>query len=430
METALTLKQLLTKAEELLRHPSLMRQWVVAELLDVRMAGGHCYMQLVDKDPQGRQQAKVNAHLWASAYPAIAGKFYQGTGRKLESGIKVMVMVSVEFNPFYGLSVNIDDVNPQYTLGDLVMRRNEIINRLTTEGILEMNRRLSWPVVPQRIAVISAVNAAGYGDFFNQLHANPLRLRFHTTLFPAIMQGDKAPASIIAALEQVAARRDEFDGVVIIRGGGATADLAAYEDYDLAAHVAQFPLPVAIGIGHERDLTVLDWVANARLKTPTAVAEWLLGFGQRVLGYLNSQGAAIVQAATDRLHGAMQRIGEISARLPELPGKVVERERTRLMRDAQSLQQVSAKRIVPALTRLDIMPEAMLTAWANTLGKHRQRLDAVEELLAAVSPSATLRRGYSITRVGGRAVTSAAAVPTGTLLETTLADGTIVSRRV
>ena len=272
-DQSISLLELTRRIAYLVQAPETQNVWVTAELQDVNARGGHCYMELLQKDEAGRQVARIRGCCWANIYGPLARRFYQATGQQFASGLKVMLKVSASMHPVFGLSLVVLEVNPEYTLGDLVRRRMEIINRLQKEGVLEMNRQLQWPKVVQRIAVISAKGAAGYGDFLNQLYHNPMRLRFHTELFQATMQGTSAPASIIDALSRIADRQEEFDGVVIIRGGGATSDLQAYEDYDLAVAVAQFPLPIAIGIGHERDITVLDWVANTRLKTPTAVAE-------------------------------------------------------------------------------------------------------------------------------------------------------------
>lgn len=265
---ALTLLELNKRISSLITVASTQNVWVTAELSDVAVRGGHCYMELLQKDVErGTTLAKARAMIWSSLYPRIEAQFYAATGQRFGTGIKVMVQVSATMHPVYGISLVINAVNPEYTMGDLLRRRREMLERLKQEGILEMNRSLEWILVPQRIAVISAPGAAGYGDFVNQLYSNPAKLRFEVKLFPAVMQGERAPETIISALEQIAAQADEWDGVVIIRGGGATSDLVAFENYDLAVHVAQFPLPIIVGIGHERDVTILDYVANMRVKT-------------------------------------------------------------------------------------------------------------------------------------------------------------------
>ncbi|MCM1456984.1 MAG: exodeoxyribonuclease VII large subunit, partial [Lachnoclostridium sp.] len=282
---ALTLSQLNAAVSRAVASaPGTQNVWVVAETADVRVSGGHCYMELIEKDPaSGQQRAKARANIWASAFSIISRQFLQATGRPFGSDMKVLVRVTASFHPLYGFSLNINAIDPSYTAGDLLRRRAEILARLKAEGILDMNRTLPWPDVPSRIAIISAAGAAGYGDFCRQLFLNPYRLRFTGRLFPAIMQGERSAESIIAALDAINADLDAYDCVVIIRGGGATSDLGSFESYDLAANIAQFPIPVIIGIGHERDITLLDYVANMRVKTPTAAAAWLVGRGADAL---------------------------------------------------------------------------------------------------------------------------------------------------
>lgn len=338
-----------------------------------------------------------------------------------------MLRVSATMHSVFGLSLVIQEVNPEYTMGDLIRRRNEILRKLQDEGILEDNRSLKWPIVIQRVAIISAPGAAGYGDFMNQLLNNPSRLKFKTRLFPAVMQGASAPASIIAALEEIAQEAKEWDGVVIIRGGGATSDLQAFEDYALATSVAQFPLPVAIGIGHERDVTVLDWVANIRLKTPTAVAEWLIGKGETVLGALIAAGNKIVQYATQRVAGDKEQLAQAEALLPVAATGAVERSKAMLTRAVSTLYGLSSGKIEPSRARLDMIAANLAAASSNQLRRQAERLDASEKLLEVLSPASTLARGYSITRIDGHAVSSVKDVPLGALLEITLADGSFLA---
>lgn len=384
-------------------------------------------MELLQKDDRGLQIAKARGVIWASSFPRIDAEFFAATGQRFSTGLKVMLRVSASFHSVYGFSLVVSAVNPDYTMGDLMRRRREILQRLKQEGILEMNRQLQWPAVPQRIAVISAPGAAGYGDFINQLYHNPSHLRFSTKLYPAVMQGATAPASIIAALEAVATDMDMWDGVVIIRGGGATSDLQAYEDYELAANVAQFPLPVAIGIGHERDITVLDWVANKRLKTPTAVAEWLVALGDDALGFLMTVGNRILQLTTSRLTGNKEQLAHAEGLLPIAARNAVERAQSRLRNAATTLSGISGRRLQPQLTRLDMTLKAIADAASNRISRQRSLLDSRQTLLEALSPVATLKRGYSITRVDGHAVTSADSIRPGSIIETTLADGKVIS---
>lgn len=423
----LSLLELTRMVTALVQRPETQNVWVTAELSDVAVRGGHCYMELLQKDDRGLQIAKARGVIWASSFPRIDAEFFAATGQRFSTGLKVMMRVSASFHSVYGFSLVVSAVNPDYTMGDLMRRRREILQRLKQEGILEMNRQLQWPAVPQRIAVISAPGAAGYGDFINQLYHNPSHLRFSTKLYPAVMQGATAPASIIAALEAVATDMDMWDGVVIIRGGGATSDLQAYEDYELAANVAQFPLPVAIGIGHERDITVLDWVANKRLKTPTAVAEWLVALGDDALGFLMTVGNRILQLTTSRLTGNKEQLAHAEGLLPIAARNAVERAQSRLRNAATTLSGISGRRLQPQLTRLDMTLKAIADAASNRISRQRSLLDSRQTLLEALSPVATLKRGYSITRVDGHAVTSADSIPPGSIIETTLADGKVIS---
>lgn len=423
----LSLLELTRMVTALVQRPETQNVWVTAELSDVAVRGGHCYMELLQKDDRGLQIAKARGVIWASSFPRIDAEFFAATGQRFSTGLKVMMRVSASFHSVYGFSLVVSAVNPDYTMGDLMRRRREILQRLKQEGILEMNRQLQWPAVPQRIAVISAPGAAGYGDFINQLYHNPSHLRFSTKLYPAVMQGATAPASIIAALEAVATDMDMWDGVVIIRGGGATSDLQAYEDYELAANVAQFPLPVAIGIGHERDITVLDWVANKRLKTPTAVAEWLVALGDDALGFLMTVGNRILQLTTSRLTGNKEQLAHAEGLLPIAARNAVERAQSRLRNAATTLSGISGRRLQPQLTRLDMTLKAIADAASNRISRQRSLLDSRQTLLEALSPVATLKRGYSITRVDGHAVTSADSIRTGSIIETTLADGKVIS---
>lgn len=423
----MTLRELMNVVGQLVQVPETSGVWVTAELADVAVRGGHCYMELLQKDDGGRQIARVRGCIWANVYSRLAPYFYRLTGQQFASGLKVMLCGSVSMHPVFGMSFVVSSINPEFTMGDLLRRRREILERLDKEGILNDNKSLVWPMVPQRVAVVSSPGAAGYGDFMNQLRNNPSRIRFHTRLFEATMQGESAPASIIAALGRIAAERERWDGVVIIRGGGATADLQAFEDYDLAANVAQFPLPIAIGIGHERDVTVLDYIANTRLKTPTAVAEWLIGRGEELLGFLTAAGQRVLQIVTDRLGGYRQQLAQGEALLPAAALNAVERSKGRLRSAASLLSGVSGRKIQSQLSRLDMFREGVTSAGRSALQRQTERLKAREELLEVLSPMATLRRGYSITRIGGKAVSSVAAVPPGAVVETTLADGTFLS---
>ncbi len=400
--------------------------WVTAELSDVSVRRGHCYMELLQKDENGVQVAKARGVIWASSYAQLSRDFSISTGQRFETGIKLMVKVSATMHPVFGLSLVITDLDPDYTMGDLLRRRREIVERLTREGVINMNRELVWPAVPQRIAVISAPGAAGYGDFMNQLLNNSSRLRFRPRLFPAVMQGEKAAASIIQALNSINADGG-WDCVVIIRGGGATSDLQCFEDYGLALNIAQFEIPVIIGIGHERDVTLLDYVANMRVKTPTAAAEWLVGRGEKALSDLDIIGQRIYKTVSELVGGCKEQLSYYSGILPVLPREAVGRASLRLNRAVALLSGVSASRLSPARSRLDVIASNVATVSARAISGARDRLVAAEQLIAALSPQSVLNRGYSITRVNGHVVISSGQIASGDVIETTLSDGTIRS---
>ena len=424
----LTLRQLNDRVARALSVPGLQNVWVVAELMDLRVNHGHCYMELIEKDPStGVVNARLRAVIWASNFARINAEFMSATSRRLESGIKLMVCGSVSYHAAYGMSFVISAINAAYTMGDAERRRREILVRLQKEGMLDLNRSLEWPDVPSRIAVISAPGAAGFGDFCHQLSANPSHLRFSVKLFTAVMQGERTVATVIAALEAIAAECDRWDCVVIIRGGGATSDLQAFDDYDLAANVAQFPLPVIVGIGHERDVTVLDYVANMRVKTPTAAAEWLIGRGEAALEALRRKAADILQSVTDRLAGANMQLAYAASALSTAPVTAMERAQAHLRQDMMTLAGAGARRIAPELSRLDAVIKAIATAGHTAIGRAGDRLSSKQTLIDALSPQATLSRGYSITRIDGRAVRRASELVAGAVITTTLAGGTVSS---
>ena len=425
---ALTLLQLNQRIAGLLNVAATQNVWVVAELSDVGVRGGHCYMELLQKDPErGTTVARARAAIWASNWSRISAGFKAATGQEFATGIKVMVCASAAYHPVYGLSLVISNVNPEYTIGDLVRRRREILVRLQSEGILELNRRLAMPEPALRVAVISSAGAAGYGDFLNQLYHNSQRLRFTTCLFPAVMQGERTAVSVMDALDTIEAEADRWDCVVIIRGGGATSDPIAFDDYALAAHVARFPLPVVVGIGHERDVTVLDYVANLRVKTPTAAAEWLISQGGRALERLRRIGGELLQSLTDRIAGHRTQLACCEGLLPTASGACVERSASQLRNRVEALAAICSQRILPQTVRLDHLADSLGNRAMSAIERSRIKLDGKEALVAALSPEATLRRGYSVTRVGGMAVRDAASVPSGTRIETQLASGTMIS---
>lgn len=425
----ITLSRLNRAIAAYLQQPSLTNVWVVAELMDVRVARGHCYMELIEKDAStGTVVARMRAAIWASVYTGLASRFRKATGREFATGLKVLVCGTVSYHPAYGLSLVINNIDPSFTLGEAERRRREILEQLTRDGIINDNRSLEWPTTALRIAIVSAAGAAGYGDFINQLYNNSSRLKFTTRLFPAVMQGERTAPTVIAALDAIAAECDQWDCVVIIRGGGASSDLQAFDDYPLASNVAQFPLPVIVGIGHERDVTVLDYVANMRVKTPTAAAEWLIAHNETALERVRLLASEILRVASDRLSGARTQLAYLESTLSIAPKGAVERATGRLRQATASLSSIGVRRISPELARLDHTVTAIATAQTNLIRRRNDHLSAIEQLLKALSPEATLRRGYSLTLFEGKAVRDAASLPCGAEVTTRVASGVFKSK--
>lgn len=428
-DSAMTLLELNEIIEQLVVIPQTKGIWVTAETADLSRKR-HCYMELIQKDDAGNTVARSRAAIWASSLYYIDEKFTSATGQRLATGMKVMVRVNVTFHPVYGLLLVIDDINAEFTLGDVLRRRREIIKRLTDEGLIDLNKSLEWHEPLQRIAIISAETAAGYGDFMNQLENNGYGLKFFTRLFPATVQGPTAPGSIIDALVQISEYENFFDAVVIIRGGGSSDDLSCFEDYDLAASIAQFPLPVIIGIGHERDVTLLDYVAAMRVKTPTAAAEWLISRGAESLERLKMIGNEIYATVIAMISESGNKLAAAHAQLPALAQTAVERSAARLNAAGLSLSAVFANIIAPQSALLDSKAADMRKYAADAVSFAAHRLEAAEQLVAALSPQAVLKRGYTITSIGSKIIRTAADVKAGDVITTRFADGEVISEAI
>ena len=377
--------------------------WVQAELSDVRSnSSGHCYLEFVQKDAGGNHLvAKARGTIWSNIFKMLKPYFERETGQQFASGIKVLVQVSVEFHELYGYSLTVLDIDPTYTLGDMARRRREIILRLEEEGVLTMNKELDMPLAPQRIAVISSATAAGYGDFCDQLRNNPYGLSFQTKLFPAVMQGERVEESIISALESVYQELDEWNVVVLIRGGGATSDLSGFDTYNLAANCAQFPLPIITGIGHERDETVLDIVAHTRVKTPTAAAEYLIACLYETAMRLEDYATRVVNKIEERLNWENNRLNRLSERIPM---------------NVRMCLQAGHYAVKGIQHRIDV-------ALQESLLKEKHRLQLLEHQVRTASPEHLLKRGYSITLLDGRAVTDISMLKEGDVVTTRYAKG-------
>lgn len=403
--------------------------WVQAELSDVRSNySGHCYLEFVQKDSKSNALvAKARGIIWNNVYSRLKPFFERETGQLFVSGIKVLVKVTVDFHELYGYSLTVVDIDPTYTLGDMARRRKEIISRLGSEGILTLNKELELPVLVQRIAVISSATAAGYGDFCNQLEHNPYGFVFYPHLFQAVMQGDKVELSIIAALEKIYQTQEKWDVVVIIRGGGATSDLSGFDTYNLAAHCAQFPLPVLTGIGHERDDTVLDVVSHTRVKTPTAAAEFLINHLRGTAEALDGYASFINQTIPDILQREKERLERCVSRIPSQVEIRLQREVFRQERLFKRMELAWQSRLMREEHRLDLSLR-IAGALQTRLQREKHRLELFEQRVNAASPDVLLKRGYSITLNNGKAVTDASLLKDGDEIVTRLAKGEIRSK--
>ena len=313
---SIRLSELMQRVADVLAWNMSDAYWVRAEISELNVRNGHCYMELVEKDDnRGLFAAKVRANCWAQTYALLREYFEKETGQTLHSGLQVLLEVEVKYHPVFGLSLQINDIDPSYTLGDLARQRRLTIERLKAEGVIDMNKSLDLPLVPRRVAVISSDTAAGYGDFCHQLEHNPNRYAVNHCLFKAIMQGDRAAESIIAALDAVAASGREYDAVAILRGGGARLDLACYDDYDLAAHIAQFPVPVFTAIGHDQDTHVADMVAFMSVKTPTALADEFVSAYADEDAFLQSLAERLKLSVSGRLYQEENRLSGMTHRI-------------------------------------------------------------------------------------------------------------------
>ena len=384
-ENPLSLSRLNSMVRAAIEEQLPLKYWVTGELSEVRATSvGHCYIELVERDEAtGEISAKARGTIWSRVYSLLRPYFLEQTGREFSVGLKVLLQVSVNFHELYGFSLDVCDIEPAYTIGDMARQRMLIVQRLTDEGVINLNKELPFPLLPKRVAVISSASAAGYGDFCDQLNGNLYGFNFRVQLFPAPMQGSKVEEGIISALNAIACDLDSWDVVVIIRGGGATSDLSCFDTYDLANNCAQFPLPVVTGIGHQRDDTLLDIVAHTRVKTPTAAAELLIH-------------TMLVQA---------EKIENLRRAIPD----------------------TVSRRIADERRRVEMLVQNLPLSVAMLLQQQRHRLDIWEQQLQASSPDRILARGYTLTLSGGRIVRSAAELSAGDEVVTRFADGDVTS---
>ncbi|MCD7848272.1 MAG: exodeoxyribonuclease VII large subunit [Parabacteroides sp.] len=404
--------------------------WVRAEMSDVRTnaASGHCYLEFIEKNPvTGQLVAKARGSIWAKTFRMLKPYFEMETGQRFASGLKVLVKVSIEFHELYGYNLTVLDIDPAYTVGDMIRKRMEIIRQLKEEGVFTLNKELPLPTLPKRIAVITSPTAAGYEDFLNQLANNKAGYPFYTKLFSALMQGERTEESVIAALDRVYRHIDCFDVVVIIRGGGATSDLSSFDSYLLAANCAQFPLPVITGIGHERDDTILDMVAHTRMKTPTAVAEFLIGQMDKVADELDALQQAVCMLSNDILLRQKNFLQLLGSRLPALAVNRIERNRSLLQRLGGQLPAMASSLLQRRASSLDTLQLHLKNRVETKLTEQNHFIQLTEQFVKMASPDYVLKRGYSLTLKDGKIIKQAAGLNKGDELTTRFADGEIRS---
>lgn len=425
--STITLQEFNNRIKRLLADPSVMNCWVVAETTDVRI-NQHCYLQLLEKNPKtGATVAKIKAIIWGSQFRFLNAQFKQVTGRDIGNDMKIMVCLSVNYSPQYGLTVVINDINPEFTLGDMERQRQEILNRLTQEGIIGQNKTVPVPPVLQRIAIVSAAGAAGYGDFMKQLTDNKYGVCFYPCLFQATMQGVKTVPTVLAALDKVEQNQHLFDCVVIIRGGGGTEELNSFDNYDLARRVATFPLPVIVGIGHERDITVLDYVAGIRVKTPTAAAEHIILQAANALAHIGDLSNQVVSIARDYIARAKEQLSYYAGNLPIMAQRIIDTNTLRLQNFIQNIPLHVQRRIEGENAQLARQKDAIKNAVAQVKMKETMRLEALGDKIELLSPRKVMARGYTLTTCEGKIMTDAAQLEAGKLVTIHFRDGKVVA---
>lgn len=423
----ITLQEFNNRIKRLLADPSVMNCWVVAETTDVRI-NQHCYLQLLEKNPKtGATVAKIKAIIWGNQFRFLNARFKQVTGRDIGNDMKIMVCLSVNYSPQYGLTVVINDINPEFTLGDMERQRQEILNRLTQEGIIGQNKTVPVPPVLQRIAIVSAAGAAGYGDFMKQLTDNKYGVCFYPCLFQATMQGVKTVPTVLAALDKVEQNQHLFDCVVIIRGGGGTEELNSFDNYDLARRVATFPLHVIVGIGHERDITVLDYVAGIRVKTPTAAAEHIILQAANALAHIGDLSNQVVSIARDYIARAKEQLSYYAGNLPIMAQRIIDTNTLRLQNFIQNIPLHVQRRIEGENAQLARQKDAIKNAVAQVKMKETMRLEALGDKIELLSPRKVMARGYTLTTCEGKIMTNAAQLEAGKLVTIHFRDGKVVA---
>lgn len=424
----LSLYELNSLVRDVIDNTMARRYWVEAELSEANERRGHMYMDLIQKDETTTTPvARASAKCWANTWMPLRRKFESVTQKRLHAGMKVLLEVYPQFHPAYGFSWIVTDIDPTYTLGDMARKRQEIIAQLKDEGVFDMQRGLHIPMFCRNIAVISSETAAGYGDFCHHLENNEYGFRFSVTLFHAIMQGEKVEDTVINALDEIYRDIDHYDIVVIIRGGGATTDMSGFDTLTLAENVANFPLPIITGIGHERDESIIDMVAHTKVKTPTAAAAFLIDNLAKTLSIIDNATESIVTNVRQRLEKENMRIAAMATRITMLFSLVKTRETAHITNIIQRMGSASGSLMQKQWHKIDVMGKMLQTTSNSRMERERHRMEMLGQRCSALDPQRILARGYSMTISGGHVVMDPTSIPDGTILETRLAGGYITS---
>ena len=428
MTKALTLYELNQMVHETITVSMPNEYWVEAEISDIREVRGHCYMELIQKDEYGNTPlARASAKCWKNKWMYISPHFERITGHILRAGMKILVQVYADFHETYGFSWIITDIDPTFTMGDMARKRQDIIRKLQEAGVLELQKELSLPLFTQRIAVISSEQAAGYGDFCNQLSENDYGFQFKLSLFRSIMQGEQIESSIISALNEINRKIDHFDVVVIIRGGGSTSDLSGFDSLLLAENVANFPLPVITGIGHDRDESVLDLVSHIRVKTPTAVATLLIDHLIEVYNRISDVQEELIQMVQRRIEIEKIRLNVISEKVPVLFSLVSNRQNAWFDNFFLRIQNAITNRITQTEQHLNSLSKTLSPLYEHIRIRENHRLEILQQKIKAQDPMLILNRGYSITTLNGHVIRNAKNLKKGDTLCTQMAKGKVTS---
>jgi exodeoxyribonuclease VII large subunit len=446
----LTELQLLIKDSLYLAHPDMY--WVTAEISELKENyAGHCYLELIEKNQDEKNiSARVKAIIWNKRFSFLRSWFENITGESLRPGIRILVKVKVEYHEIYGLSLTISDIDPAFTVGELAVKRQLIIRRLQEEGVFTMNSELDFPLLPQRVAVVSSKNAAGYTDFINHLRGNSAGYIFYTALIETPMQGADTEQGIIRALDFVAIHTDLFDLVVIIRGGGSQTDLSWFDNYNIAYHITQFPLPVLTGIGHEKDLSVADMVAYKALKTPTAVADFLVDSMNNTEVILNELSSGIIENSNRIIKDNKSKLETAKIKLIPVSRLMISGIREMLSQRMIEMISVGKEFIVraglrPANQLSRLLPSikgqlsakrsgiehnlhSLKTLTLNSLNKHNTKTESLEKTLSILSPGNVLKRGYTITSRDGKIIKRRGSLKMGDHIDTLFTDGSVRSK--